>query len=162
VLHDRLFRALNDSGCPYVVVGGLAAVLHGVSRLTHDVDLVVELRTESARQVIDALDRIGYQPQVPVRARDFANADQRRAWIRDKGMQVFSLWDPDHVLPTVDLFVQYPIDFDELLAASDLVELGEYSVRIASTRHLIEMKKKAGRSHDLEDIRALQRLQEKP
>ena len=66
------------------------------------------------------------------------------------------------MLPTVDLFVQYPIDFEELLAASDLVELGEYSVRIASTRHLIEMKKRAGRRHDLDGIRALQRLQEKP
>jgi predicted nucleotidyltransferase len=159
MLHDRIFRALNDSGCPYVVVGGLAAVLHGVNRLTHDIDLVVELRPESARSAIQALESLGYRPRVPVPAQHFADADQRTAWVRDKGMQVFSLWDAANNLPTVDLFVEYPVDFDELLAAADLVDLGGYEVRIASIGHLIEMKTRAGRSHDLQDIAALKRLQ---
>jgi predicted nucleotidyltransferase len=40
---EPLFKALNDAGIRYVVVGGLAVVLHGHARLTADVDLVVDL-----------------------------------------------------------------------------------------------------------------------
>jgi hypothetical protein len=42
-LYLPLFQALNESGARYVVVGGLATVLHGCSRLTADVDLVIDL-----------------------------------------------------------------------------------------------------------------------
>ncbi len=73
-------------------------------------------------------------------------------------MQVFSMWDSSNELPTIDLFVEYPMDFEELLASSEIVDLGGYEVRIASVEHLIEMKSRAGRDHDLEDIAALKRL----
>jgi hypothetical protein len=158
MLHDRIFRALNDSGCPYVVVGGLAAVLHGVNRLTHDIDLVVELRAEPALQVITALSSLGYRPKVPVDATDFADSDKRSAWIREKGMQVFSLWDPSNELPTLDLFVEYPVDFDELLADAAVIDLGDCKVSIASVPHLIRMKRKAGRDQDMRDIETLSKL----
>lgn len=37
-LYRPLFRVLNASGTRYVVVGGVATVLHGYPRLTADVD----------------------------------------------------------------------------------------------------------------------------
>ena len=42
-LYLPLFKALNDANVNYVVVGGLATVLHGYAGLTMDVDLVVSL-----------------------------------------------------------------------------------------------------------------------
>ena len=39
-----VFAALDEAGARYVVVGGLAVVLHGYARLTSDIDLVVDLR----------------------------------------------------------------------------------------------------------------------
>ena len=42
-LFEPVFRALNDTGARYVVVGGLATVLHGYARFTADADLVVDL-----------------------------------------------------------------------------------------------------------------------
>jgi hypothetical protein len=38
-----LFDALNKANIRYVVVGGLATVLHGYVRLTVDIDLAVDL-----------------------------------------------------------------------------------------------------------------------
>jgi len=38
-----LFKALDAAGVRYVVVGGLATVLHGYARFTADVDLVMEV-----------------------------------------------------------------------------------------------------------------------
>ena len=43
---ESLFKALNDEGGRYVLVGGLAVVLHGHLRATGDVDLVVDLALE--------------------------------------------------------------------------------------------------------------------
>ncbi len=42
-LFEPVFRALNDTGARYVVVGGLATVPHGYARVTADADLVVDL-----------------------------------------------------------------------------------------------------------------------
>jgi len=38
-----VFEALNGARVRYVVVGGVAVVLHGHARLTTDLDLVVDL-----------------------------------------------------------------------------------------------------------------------
>lgn len=42
------FKALNDANVKYVVVGGVATVLHGYARLTMDVDLITDLAPEAA------------------------------------------------------------------------------------------------------------------
>ena len=53
--------------------GGLAVNAHGVVRLTHDVDLVIQLVPESIRRAFDALLSIGYRPSVPVTAEQFSD-----------------------------------------------------------------------------------------
>ncbi len=45
LLYEPLFRALNASEARYVVVGGVATVLHGYARLTADIDLITEGQT---------------------------------------------------------------------------------------------------------------------
>jgi len=39
-------RALNEAKVQYVVVGGLATILHGYPRCTSDVDLVINLEKQ--------------------------------------------------------------------------------------------------------------------
>jgi len=154
----RLFRALDDSGVRYVVVGGMAMVLHGHARLTLDVDLVIDLAPEPARKAVAALTELGYSPRVPVAAEDFADAELRERWRLEKGMEVFSLWNPDDPMSVVDLFVHHPIGFDELWARSQPARLGEVTVRIASIADLIRLKKLAGRPKDLEDVHFLEQI----
>ncbi len=43
-IYQPLFRALNESEVRYVVVGGVATVLHGYARFTADIDLIVARR----------------------------------------------------------------------------------------------------------------------
>lgn len=158
--YERIFRALNEAEVRYVVVGGLAAVLHGHARFTLDVDLVVDLEPEAARRAVDALSELGLEPRVPVPARDFVDAETRARWIRDKGMRVFSFWSPEDPMLVVDLFVEHPIELSELWAQSREATLGSTSVRIASIPHLIQLKREAGRPKDLEDIRRLEQILE--
>ena len=158
-LYIPIFRVLNDAGIRYVVVGGLATVLHGYSRLTADIDIVIELDHEHAAKAINVLTNYGLKPRVPVTPADFANPSIRKKWIEERGMQVFSMWNPDEPLISVDIFVEYPIDFDELWNDARQINLGELSIRIASIPHLIEMKSRANRPQDLLDIEKLTAIQ---
>lgn len=115
-LYLPLFKALNDAGVKYVVVGGLATVLHGYLRLTVDVDLVVDLAPEEVTRAVHALESLGYKPRVPVPAAQLADAAKRKEWIEQKGMTVFSFYHPSDSMLTVDIFVHHPIPFPALRA----------------------------------------------
>jgi hypothetical protein len=73
-------------------------------------------------------------------------------------MMVLSFWDPENRRPTVDLFVQYPMDFQALFNDSIVLSLTNTSVRVASIDHLIAVKRAAGRPQDLDDVRRLAAL----
>lgn len=158
-IFEPILARLNEEGGRYVVVGGLAVVLHGHARLTVDLDLVVDLAPEAARRTIAALLALGLRPLAPVDAFEFADSAKRREWIHDKGMRVFSLYDPEQPLRIVDLFVESPVDFEELWRDSGLVPLHSTAIRVASIPHLIRMKELAGRSQDREDVERLAEIQ---
>lgn len=154
-LFEPLFDALNSGEVRYVVVGGVAAVLHGHARLTVDVDLVVDLTPREAAKAIDVLTTLGLVPRVPVDAAEFADAAKRESWIRDRNMRVFTMLDPSNPMRQVDLFAEPPMDFEDLWAGAEVVHLDRTDVRIASIPDLIAMKRAAGRPQDLADVEAL-------
>ena len=160
-LFEPIFRALNASGARYVVVGGVATVLHGHARLTADVDVVVDLSPQGSRAVIDALSAIGLRPRAPVPASAFADPAARAEWAGEKGMTVFSLWDPSDPMREVDLFLEHPMPFDGLWERSVEMTLGDASVRVASLDDLIALKRLAGRPVDLQDVEALETIRDR-
>lgn len=155
-LFEPLFGALNAAGVRYVVVGGLATVLHGHARLTADVDLVIDLAPGEARKAVEVLMRLGLTARAPVDPMAFADAAVRHDWIEQKGMRVFSLYDPSNPMLEVDLFAEHPIDFEELWQRAEVVKLTHATARIASIRDLIRLKRLAGRPQDLTDVEALE------
>jgi len=159
-LYLPLFKALNEANVQYVVVGGIATILHGYVRATSDIDLVVDLHVDEATKVIAVLTDAGYQPKVPVQAIEFADASKRQQWIDEKGMQVFSMYQPENPLLTIDLFVKQPISYEELNTRAVTMELDGIKVRVCSIDDLIKMKKLAGRDKDLADIEHLTRIKE--
>ena len=151
-----LFATLEARKLRYVVVGGLALVLHGVDRLTADIDLAVDLAPEAAGNLIATLLGTGYRPAAPVDARLFADPATRTVWRRERGMQVFSLWDTTGTRPTIDLFTESVIPFEELWRDAVTIKIsGSLTIRVASIPHLIQLKEIAGRPQDLADIERL-------
>lgn len=53
-LYARLLRPLNEAGIPYMVTGGLAAIIYGEPRLTNDVDVVLQLRPSDTGRLVAA------------------------------------------------------------------------------------------------------------
>lgn len=156
----RLFRALNASGARYLVVSGLAVVLHGHSRMTADTDLIVDLASGPARHLIDSLTALGFVPRVPVQAADFADPEKRRDWIENKNMQVFSMVHSEQSAWVVDLFVDDTIDLDDLYSRAVKRTIEGVEIPVIAIEDLIAMKQRAGRDIDRDDIRNLNRIRE--
>lgn len=155
---ELIFEALGQARARYLVVGGVAVVLHGYSRFTADLDLVVALDPANARSAMLALRSLDYRPRAPVRAEDFADPVLRQQWIDEKGMAVFSLWSTRFPATEVDIFVQEPMPFDAMLARATEVSMGGVSVAVASVEDLILMKERVGRPQDLQDVAELRKI----
>lgn len=158
-IYDDVFAVLHAAGVPYVVVGGVAVVLQGHPRMTVDLDLVVDLAADHAEAAVSAITGLGLRPRLPVPAADFADAEKRRAWVEQRNLQVFSFYDPSDPLREVDVFATEPIPLGELLADARVVTIGGVPVPVASRRHLVAMKRHAGRPQDVADIAALEELE---
>src|SRR5271165_2848605 len=102
----------------------MAVVAHGYVRFTADLDLILDLRDDNLRRAMAALACQGYRPRAPVPLEDFADAQKRAQWVREKHLTVFSLDSPTHPRTEVDLFVEAPFDFDKAFAEASVMELG--------------------------------------
>jgi hypothetical protein len=156
----RIFAALERAGVKYLVVGGVAVVLHGHLRVTADVDLVIKLDDANALAAMKALEALDFRPRAPVRIEQFANEALRKSWIDDKGMTVFSLWSPGMPGTEVDIFVAEPFDFDATFARAIRAPLEGTTVSVIALDDLLVLKRAAGRDKDREDVRALEALRD--
>ena len=158
---EKILAAFNEGRVRYLVVGGLAVVLHGHLRTTMDLDLVVQLEPENLDRALRALQRLGYQPVAPVPILQFADPMTRESWIRDKNMIVFSLWLPDRPIFKLDIFVSEPFEFEPTYRRAIRVDLGTTEATVLALEDLIALKREAGRPQDLADIQALEAIREK-
>lgn len=150
-----LFAVLLAARVRFVLVGGVALVLHGLDRLTADVDVVIDLSAQPVREAVRALLAAGYRPLAPVDPLALADPAQRREWQATRHMQVFSFWDSTNARPTVDVMLDPPVPFEDLWVTASVVNVGGQEVRVASIPHLIRMKEAAGRPQDLADVERL-------
>ena len=155
---EQIIAALEAARVRYLVVGGVAVVLHGHPRFTADLDLVLGLDLENVKAALGALRRLGYAPRAPVAAEDLADPERRAEWIRDKGMTVFSLASPEHLATNVDLFVEEPFVFEEAYARAAEADLGDIVARVVSISDLVAMKRRSARPQDLEDVAQLEAI----
>ena len=155
-----VLRALNDAGVDYVIVGGVATVLHGHLRFTANVNLIIRMDRDNVLLTLEALKLRGLVPRQPVDPQDFADPVRRRAWVTQQGMMVFSFFDPTNAATGVDLFADDTRDFAGLYARSDIKQLGDTPVRVCALDDLIAMKSLTGRSIDEQDVEALTLIQQ--
>jgi uncharacterized protein (DUF1330 family) len=155
---EAVLDALNRAGVRYLVVGGVAVVLHGYLRTTADLDLVIHLAPENALRAVRALAALRYQPRAPVNFEAFAQREARESWLRENGLTVFSLWSPARPTLEIDLFVSEPFDFEAAYARALRVRLERSEATVVSLDDLIALKRQANRPRDQEDVAALEAL----
>lgn len=154
----EIFRALQDAGIHYVLVGGLAVNLHGIDRSTFDVDLVLATDRENLGRFIDMAKKRNMVPNIPVSLDALASPEQIERWHNEKGMLAFSLRAPGNDAYVIDILVKPVVPYQELAAGATKSSLMGSPVLIASKEHLIRMKSNTGRIKDREDVEMLKKL----
>jgi predicted nucleotidyltransferase len=153
-----LLRALDRHAVDYVIVGGVAAVLHGVERATMDIDLAVATDARNIAAAVAALRELDMQPAIPVSWDDVLKPGQIDRWIVDQHLIALAARRIEGYAPTVDLLVRSPVPFGELRRRSVVKRLAGLDVPVACIDDLIALKTDTGRRIDAADIESLRRL----
>lgn len=149
-----LLSTLADGGVEFILVGGLAATVHGSARATYDVDVVYARSRENIERLVRALASHqpylrGAPPGLPFRL----DAETIR-----QGLNFTLTTD----LGPLDLFGEIAGGgtYDALVPHTLTLTLYGRSCRCLSLEKLIEVKRAAGRPKDLEAVAELEALRE--
>jgi hypothetical protein len=158
---NEILFALTDAEVEFVVGGGVAAVLHGVERVTLDIDLALDMDPANVEKFLAVMHELGLQPRVPVPARDLMSREAVQRMIAEKGALVFSFVDFDRPLRHVDIFLQRDLSFEELSRGARKIAIEGRAIKIIGIGKLLETKRAITplRDKDLIDIKELEKLQ---
>jgi hypothetical protein len=158
VFYEDVLAALVDSRVRFLVVGAIAMNLHGVPRMTADLDLLADVSAPNLSALIRALEALGYKPRLPVPATALLDPEQRREWVERRNLKAFTFVHSVRPLQEVDLILASSIPFEEADRAKTVLTAGGLSIPVISLDHLISMKRAASRAQDAADVEALERL----
>ena len=133
-----LSGALSETGAPWMVIGGVAVIAHGVQRMTTDVDAVIRGDAVSVAELIDALGRHQIVTRVE-NAEAFAAAN----------LVLLARHQPTEV--DLDLSFGWTVFEHEALAARIRTRYGKVAVPMARVEELLVFKAMAGRPRDVDD-----------
>lgn len=136
-----VFKSFQKNDVRYVVIGGIAAILHGVPRLTFDLDILIDPTSENAQRLLDAL------LEADIGTASLTSVDD----LLDNEITVFS----DRV--RIDVQTSTPgIAFDEAWKDKLTLSYHGQDFFVLSKEDLIRSKRASGRDVDLEDVRLLE------
>lgn len=138
-------KALNDQEVKYIMVGGMAVILHGHARVTGDMDIWVECTKENYQRLVKTFRQFG-MPLFDMTLEKFLGVKEN---------DVFSF---GRNPVGIDIMTAVKgLNFDEAYKLSTVYEDDDLPIRIIHINHLIEAKKASGRLKDLDDINQLQK-----
>ena len=157
-LFKDLFSSLNQASIKYMVAGGIAVNLYGIERATADVDIVLELEKGNLSKFIRVAKKLGLKPKIPVKLEDFIDPEKRKSWRMNKGMMVFSLYDPKNPFFLIDIFTEIPFDFDEVYRQRNRISFENIVIPVVPIKKLIAMKEESDRPQDRADVFYLKKI----
>jgi len=134
--------ALNAAGANYLVIGGVACILHGYVRATTDVDILIERTVTNGERVLAALAAIGY------------------GFAREWGAKEL-LARPVTVIgddPAVDVFtVAWKVKYERAVRHHERVSVAGVTIPYIGLDDLIGTKR-TGRLQDAADLEVLEEI----
>ncbi len=159
MFYTRLFGALAKHEVRYLLVGGLAVNLHGIPRMTMDVDLALALDPANVERFIAAATELALHPVMPESVLCLADPTRRRALIEEKHLIAFAMRSAEPAAPTVDILIGATIDFEVAFARRVTRELDGMPISLAAVPDLIALKEHTGRAQDAADVLQLRKLE---
>ena len=152
---SKLIQTLCDSDIDFVVVGGFAALLHGSTLMTRDLDVCAVLSNDDVEKLRAALREFHPTHRLTPQRLSFLGSP-------DPGVPVKNLY-LETDLGAVDLLssIQGVGEFERVRAGSIEVEIFGRRCRVISLDDLIRAKEAVGREKDLLAVKELRALREK-
>ena len=145
----ELLEKLARVDVRYVLVGGGAVLLHGHSRVTADLDILIEASEENARRLLDALSTWGEGAGVALEVEELATPQMGALRVVEGfTLDIFTLMRArasDHDMTYADLIGD----------AQHRTLSNGVRITYASVDRLLELKANTGRPKDVSDIAIL-------
>ena len=148
------FKEIYEGGIECVVSGGVALTLHGVPRLTYDLDLIVDFGGESAGRLAALLPGHGYRTRDGLEPRNLARADARRRW-RGEGRKALKFVGAEADLSEIDIALETTAPFADLKARALTVTVHGTPVTVLGLDDIVALKKAMGRDEDAADLKSI-------
>ncbi len=143
--------ALEKAGVRFAVAGGHAVALHGATRGTLDVDIVLAMSKENFAAAEKALTGIGLSSRLPLDAAEvFAF---RKEYLERRNLIAWNFIDARDPARLLDIVLTWELKPGEIAR----VRAAGRDIPVLSKSALIAMKRAAGRPQDLVDVEALER-----
>ena len=136
-----VFKSFQQYDVKYVVIGGIASILHGVPRATFDLDILIEATPENAQCLLDAFLDAGLGTASLTDVKDLLANE----------ITIFK----DKVRIDVQTFTP-GLKFEDAWKRRATMKYHDQEFFVVSKEDLIASKKAAGRDIDLEDVRLLE------
>ena len=133
-----LSRALSEARTPWMVIGGIAVVAHGVQRMTTDIDAVIQGGAVPVAKLIRVLGK----HRIGLRIRDALA-------FAEKNLVLLARHQPTEV--DLDLSFGWTEFEREALAARKSTHYGKIRAPMARVEELLVFKAIAGRPRDVDD-----------
>lgn len=136
-----VFRFFQQHEVKYVVIGGIASVLHGIPRATFGLDILIEATAENAQRLLASLESAGLGTATMTNAEDILAHE----------ITVFN----DRV--RIDVQTHTPgVSFQDAWHRRKTITYQGQDFFILSREDLIRSKRACGRDVDIEDVRLLE------
>jgi len=159
--YERILVGLQQAGVEYAVVGGVAMNLHGVPRMTADVDIVVPPDEANLRRLWDTARSLGLRPRQPIALKTFCSIQALRTLAQEKNLRAVTFEDPRQVFIQLDVIVFPSVPYSEIAERRVWIAVGSARIPVVGIDDLIRMKKASGRLQDRADVDTLMRLKER-
>lgn len=151
---EEVIQLLGRHGVRYVLIGGLAAITHGSSLVTVDVDICHARDRDNLERLADALQEVraelrGVEPGLPFRL-DAMTLERANGFTFTTDLGALDLLGAPSGTH----------GYDDLARTADSLELFGHRVLVASVDDLIRMKRAAGRTKDLLAVEELAALRD--
>jgi len=141
-----VFRSFQKHNVKYVIIGGIASTLHGVPRVTFDLDILIEATPDNAKRLLDALLDSGLGTASLTTAEDLLSHE----------ITIFK----DRV--RIDVQTSTPgVSFQDVWQRRQIMNYHGQEFYVLSKNDLISSKRAAGCEVDLEDVRLLELAEDK-
>jgi len=152
---SQLLQRLSDAEVDFVIVGGFAALLHGSTLVTRDLDICAVLSRADVAKLREALRDLNPRHRLTSQRLSFLDNPDPDVEVRNLYLETeLGMFDISSSILGVG-------DFDHVRAGSIEIDLFDRRCRVISLEKLIQAKEALGREKDLLAVKELRAIREK-